>query len=158
MNGIAFAIAASAAALPASAAPPTTPVQTISYETGPCFGACPVYRVHVSSDGSGRFEGIRFTAVTGPRQFRATYEQYRAFARRLEPVRPARGSVRYEGRACRTTATDLPSVEVTWRSPRGTQSLYFYHGCDMQRNRALARRLDAAPALLPIGDFIGHPR
>jgi hypothetical protein len=51
-------------------------------------------------------------------------------------------------------ATDLPSTEISWRSRRGTQSLYFYHGCDMQRNRALAERLTAAPGLLPIGDFI----
>ena len=47
---------------------------------------------------------------------------------------------------------------VVVRSPRGTQSLYFYYGCDMQRNRALAERLSAAPALLPIGDFIRAAR
>lgn len=152
-------IALALAALPASAsAPPATPVQTISFETGPCFGACPVYRLHVNSDGSGIFEGIRFTAFTGSRPFRATPQQYQAFARQLEPIRPARGSVRYAGQACRSTATDLPSAEVTWRSRRGTQSLYFYYGCDMQRNRALAQRLSAAPGLLPIGDFIRPSR
>ena len=158
MKNLASLLAA-LAAVPASAAPPpATPVQTITYETGPCFGRCPVYRVTINSDGSGSFEGIRFTAVTGPRRFRATYAQYQAFARQLEPIRPARGAVRYEGRACRSMATDLPSAEVTWRSSRGTQSLYFYYGCDMQRNRALAERLSAAPGLLPIGDFIGSAR
>jgi len=141
-----------------AAARPATPVQTISFETGPCFGRCPVYRFHINSDGSGIFEGIRFTAVTGSRPFRATTAQYRAFARQLAPIRPARGSIRYEGRACRSMATDLPSAEVTWRSRRGTQSLYFYYGCDMQRNRALAERLSAAPGLLPIGDFIQASR
>jgi hypothetical protein len=148
------------AALPAigAAPPPATPVQTISFGTGPCFGRCPVYRISVSSDGTGSFEGIRFTAVTGTRPFHATSAQYRAFARQLEPIRPARGAVRYEGRACRAMATDLPSAEVTWRSRRGTQSLYFYYGCDMQRNRALSERLSAAPGLLPIGDFIAPPR
>jgi hypothetical protein len=134
-----------------------TPVQTITYETGPCFGRCPVYRVTINSNGSGTFEGLRFTGITGRRDFRITPARYQAFARQLEPIRPARGSVRYAGEACRSMATDLPSVEVTWRSRRGTQSLYFYHGCDMARNRAMAERLDAAPALLPIGDFI-RPR
>ncbi len=38
-------------------------------------------------------------------------------------------------------ATDLPSAAVTWRGRRGEQSLYFYYGCDMQRNRAIADRL-----------------
>jgi uncharacterized protein DUF6438 len=152
-------IATALVALPArAAAPPATPAHTITYETGPCFGRCPVYRVSVSSDGAGSFEGISFTAVAGTRPFRATYAQYRAFAAQLEPVRPAQGSLRYEGRACRAVATDLPSAEVTWRSRRSTQSLYFYYGCDLQRNRALADRLTAAPALLPIGDFIGRPR
>jgi hypothetical protein len=151
-------IALALTALPACAtASPGTPVQTISFETGPCFGRCPVYRLHINSDGRGIFEGIRFTAFTGTRPFRATTRQYQAFARQLEPIRPARGAVRYAGEACRSTATDLPSAEVTWRSNRGTQSLYFYYGCDMERNRALAERLTAAPALLPIGDFI-RPR
>ena len=159
MKSIGFVIALALAALPAGAsAPPATPAQTIIFETGPCFGACPVYRLHVNSDGSGTFQGIRFTAFTGSRPFHATPRQYRAFASQLEPIRPARGSVRYAGEACRSTATDMPSAEVTWRSPRGTQSLYFYYGCDMQRNRALAERLSAAPALLPIGDFIRAAR
>ena len=153
-----FALAA-LLALPACAAmAPATPVETIVFETGPCFGACPVYRVTVNSGGDGTFEGRRFTALTGSRPFRATPAQYRAFARQLEPLRPASGTVRYAGDACASMATDLPSTEVTWRSRRGTQSLYFYHGCDMQRNRAIAERLTAAPGLLPIGDFIAARR
>ena len=153
---LAFALWAVASSAPAKA--PGTPIQTITYETGPCFGRCPVYRVTIDSDGSGRFEGIRFTAVRGVRRFRASPAQYQAFARQLEPVRPARGSVRYQGSACHSEMTDMPSTEVTWRSRRGTQSLYFYHGCDRQLNRALAERLNAAPGLLPIGDFIRPPR
>ncbi len=149
------------AALPilsAAAPPPATPVQTIIYETGPCFGACPVYRLTINSNGSGTFEGRRFTAVTGSRAFRFTPAQYRAFARQLAPLRPVRGSVRYAGERCRTMATDMPSTEVTWRDRRGPQSLYFYFGCDMQRNRAIAERLRSAPGLLPLGDFIGPRR
>ena len=139
-------------------APPATPVETIVFETGPCFGACPVYRLIVNSGGDGTFEGRRFTAVEGTRAFRATPAQYRAFAAQLAPLRPAGGAVRYSGDACAAMATDLPSAEVTWRSRRGTQSLYFYYGCDMERNRGIADRLNAAPGLLPIGDFIRPAR
>ena len=145
-------------ALPACAAMAPAVPENIVFETGPCYGACPVYQVTVNSDGTGWFEGRRFTAVTGSRPFRATPAQYRAFARQLEPLRPASGAVRYSGDGCRSMATDLPSTEVTWRSPRGAQSLYFYHGCDMERNRAIAERLNAAPGLLPIGDFIRAAR
>ena len=131
---------------------------TISLETGPCFGACPVYRVSVSADGIGRFEGRRFTAVTGTREFRITADQYRAFARHLAPLRPAGAERRYSGEACEMMATDLPSTEIRWQSQRGPQILYFYHGCDMERNRAIAERLEAAPALLPIETLIGGRR
>ncbi|HVQ08409.1 MAG TPA: DUF6438 domain-containing protein [Allosphingosinicella sp.] len=154
-------LAAAALALPAAAAAqprPATPVETIIFETGPCFGTCPVYRVVVNSNGTGTFEGRHHTAVTGTRPFRLRPGQYQAFARHLAPLRPARGTIRYAGERCRSTATDMPSAEVIWRSRRGTQGLYFYYGCDMQRNRALAVRLTAAPGLLPIGAFIGAGR
>ncbi len=159
MKKIALLIAAALAFPVASAAQPRpgTPVETIIFETGPCFGTCPVYRVVVNSNGTGTFEGRHHTAVTGTRPFRLRPGQYQAFARHLAPLRPARGSVRYAGERCRSMATDLPSTEVTWHSRRGTQSLYFYYGCDMQRNRPIAARLGAARDLLPIGDYI-RPR
>ena len=150
-------LAAAALALPAAAPRPATPVETITFETGPCFGACPVYRVTVNSNGTGTFEGRHHTAVAGMRSFRLRPGQYQAFARHLAPLRPARGTIRYAGERCRSMATDLPSAEVAWRSRRGTQGLYFYYGCDMQTNRAIAARLTAAPGLLPIGDYI-RPR
>jgi hypothetical protein len=148
-------LAGCATAPPAEAA--GRQVRSISYETGPCFGACPVYRVTVSADGTGRFEGRNFTTVRGEREFRVTPAQYRAFAAQLAPLRPARGSRRYSGEACRSMATDLPSAEVTWSAAGGDQKLYFYFGCDMDRNRALAERLRAAPGLLPIAELIGRP-
>jgi hypothetical protein len=143
----------------ASTAPRARAVETISYETGPCFGACPVYLLTVGPDGSGTFEGRRFTGVTGRRTFRITPARFRAFAARLEPLRPASGSVRYSGSPlCRSMATDLPSVDVKWRSRRGEQHLYFNYGCDMQERQAMAERLRNATQLLPISAFIrgGH--
>jgi len=130
--------------------------QRISYETGRCLGACPVYRVTVSADGEGLFEGKRFTAVQGQRAFRVTPDQYRAFASALAPLRPASGSVRYNGPPlCKRLATDLPSVTVTWRGSDGAeQSLFYYYGCDMQETRAMADRLRKAPSQLPIAAYV----
>ena len=129
---------------------------SIAYQTGPCFGACPVYTVTVNRDGTGLFEGRRFTAVAGERRFTLTPAQFRAFARQLEPLRPA-GEQRYSGDVCGVMATDLPSTDVRWRSADGSeQHLYFYFGCDMERNRAIADRLRAAPDLLPIAELIGR--
>ena len=151
-----------ALAIPAAAAPPpprpATPVETITLETSSCvFGACPAYKVTVNSDGTGTFEGARFGPVTNSRALQLEPGRYSAFARHLAPVRPVRGTVRYTGARCRSMNLDLPSAQVTWRSRRGTQSLFFEFGCDMDRNRAIAERLSAAPGLLPIGDYI-RPR
>lgn len=141
---------------------PGTPVaieaDSISYTTGPCFGTCPMYTISIRPDGSGTFEGRRFTAVTGTRAFQATPEQYRAFAAHLAPLRPAEGAVRLSGEACESQATDLPSAEVTWFSQIGnSQSYYLDFGCDRERHQAARERLQAAPALLPqVQDLIGR--
>lgn len=155
--GVAVLTAAAAGCVTVREGPVAIESDSISYETGPCFGACPVFRVSVSPDGSGVFEGRQHTAVRGERAFRITPAQYRAFAAHLAPLRPAEGSVRLSGEACRQMATDLPSAEVTWFSQIGnSQSYYFYFGCDMERNAAIAERLRSAPALLPIRELVGR--
>ena len=153
-----LAIAAASLVLPACATVPPVGVaiESISYEAGPCFGACPIYAVTVHADGSGLFEGGRFAAVQGQRAFRVTPEQYRAFAALLEPLRPQSGAVRYSGPPlCEEMATDQASADVKWRMrDGGEQELYFYYGCDMVGKKAMAERLRRAPDLLPIALFI----
>jgi hypothetical protein len=144
-----------------NAGPKPIPVESdsITYETGPCFGACPVFSVTVRPDGSGVFTGKRFTAVTGEREFKLTPGQYAAFAARLAPYRPASGEKRYEGQACHQLATDMPSVDVRWTRAIGdSQALMFYFGCDMERNRAIADALGNAPDALPQLEPLIGPR
>lgn len=130
--------------------------ETIAYETSACFGACPVYRVVVSADGRGMFEGRRFTAAKGVRQFRVSPAEYAEFRRRLIADRPV-GEIILEGpKACEMFATDMPTVDVKWfGGTRRPSHLRYYLGCDMEKHRRLARALASAPAALPIGGFIG---
>jgi len=135
--------------------------ESISYETGPCFGSCPVFRVVVASDGTGTFTGIRNTAVSGERKFKLTAGQYAAFRDRLLPYMPqgSRQDIRPGTPLCRQVATDLPSVEVNrTQAMRGAvqSHLYLYFGCDMDKNRAMADALGNAPDVLPIGELIGE--
>ena len=147
-----------------TAAPARQVAESISYETGGCFGPCPVYSVTVHADGRGLFVGHRYTAVTGRHSFRTTPAEYRAFAAFLEPLHPSSGSVHYDGPPlCDEMATDQSSAVVKWRMRDGReQSFSFYYGCDMDRKwdpkQALAERLRRAPDRLPIAAFIARRR
>lgn len=144
-----------------NSAPKPIPVESdsITYETGPCFGACPVYAVTVRPDGSGVFIGKRFTAVTGERRFKLTPAQYAAFAARLAPYRPASGERRVVPgeKGCEHVATDLPSVDVTWTRAIGdSQKLYYYFGCNLSGDRSMAEALGGAAETLPLDALIGE--
>jgi hypothetical protein len=161
MKIIGFFVATAMSAWPAHATTPAaaadSQLRSISYQTGPCLGSCPVYRVTVNADGSGLFEGRRFTAVAGARRFRLTRAQFRAFAAWLAPDRPARGERHYVDDSCHEMATDQSSVEIIWRGA-AEQKLDVYYGCDMETNRVMFDRLVHAPSLLPIRDFIRPAR
>ena len=137
--------------------PMATESETIRYETGACFGACPVYTVTIAPDGTGTFEGQRFTAVTGTRSFRASPAAYHLFAARLAPYRPQGEQYLRAGEpGCTPAATDQSSVDVRWSGGGAAAShLAAYFGCDMAENAAMFRALREAPQLLPIGAFIG---
>jgi len=142
---------------PPAGAPVAIEGDSISYATGPCFGTCPVYTVTVHADGSGTFEGQRFTAVTGSRAFRVTPDEYRRFAAALAPYRPdGERRVEMDSPDCGPAPTDMPSVDVNWAmASGGAGHLHFYHGCRVG-NAAMAEALRDAPKLLPIADLIGE--
>jgi hypothetical protein len=133
-------------------------VESITYQTGPCFGTCPVYTVTVHANGQGLFTGQAHTTVIGPHPFTVTPTQYQAFVNQLAPIRPASGTVRYDAASGLCTGgivTDLPSVDVKWHTfSNQQQELYDYYGCRFTNSQQMAQRLSAAPNLLPIGSFI----
>jgi hypothetical protein len=139
-------------------AEPPHAAETIRYETGPCFGACPVYAVTVSSDGTGTFEGKRFTAATGEQAFTLTPAQFADFRARLQPYRPAAGERRVASGEpdCGSTITDQPSVSVSWEGG-GTPpaSLSLYYGCTAPALAAMKAALRSAREALPIAVMIG---
>ena len=131
---------------------------SISYETGPCFGTCPVYTVTIRPDGTGTFEGKRFTAVTGTRDFTASPAAYRRFAAALAPYRPKDAETLYQpgGANCPNAPTDMPSVDVRWsEASGGARHLGYYYGCG---DAAMRGAMRAAPDALPIARFIRADR
>lgn len=126
---------------------------TISIAVGPCFGACPVYSVTVTPDGSGLLEPRRFTAVPGETRFTVTVAQYRRLGSSLAAFRPAAGEERRigHGENCDRFATDMPDYAITWRRGDGKDaSLDFQSGCMDARYARLRAALAAMPETLQI--------
>ena len=143
-------------AAPKPAEPQPVEPQTIEYETAPCYGLCPVYRVTVASDGAGIFTGMQHTAVTGDRKFVVKRDQFAAFAKTLAPYRPKGTRNITPGQPdCVDAATDMPSVDVQWKSGAATDKLTLYYGCNLETGKPMAEALRTAPEALPIADFIG---
>ncbi len=125
----------------------------IRYETSVCYGSCPHFVVSVQPNGRGTFNGIRFTKVTGLRNFRATPAQVKAFTNALEPYRYVAGGQPQVG-ACKLVHTDDITVTVSWGAKR---KLSHYFGCDGPEFEGIEAALRAAPKFLPIADMIGDP-
>lgn len=130
----------------------------IEFETGACFGRCPVYRVSLSRDGEGVFTGLRFTQVLGERRFRVDPQVYRDFALRLARVRPDRDT-RIEPGApgCEHAPTDLPGITLHFnRGQVDPASLYLYYGCREGRFGAMIDTISAAIDALPLTPMVGE--
>ena len=134
--------------------------ERIDYETRPCFGRCPVYRLSVGRDGRGVFTGIANTAVRGERAFAVSAAEYRAFAAALAPHRPDRDVRIVPGSGgCKNAPTDLPGVTVRWNRGRIDQAtLDFYYGCARGGFAAMAQALGNAPDRLPPLEALIGPR
>lgn len=127
-------------------------IETISYEVGPCFGFCPVYKAAVSSDGRVVFDGERHTAVLGSRSTRIGVEAYGAFARALATYRPASGATATT--TCDARMSDQQHYRIVWTAADGTRStLEHDRGCRSARNDALNAILQGAPERLGLAGF-----
>ena len=131
-------------------------LQSITYSTSPCFGACPVYAVTVTRDGRGSWEGQSNVTAMGDRAFAATPAQVAAFAAALEPYRPDGDRRMVTQEECGRFATDMDGVDIVWQRAGDRQDvLSAYYGCDMEANRAMFDALRAAVRQLPVAALIG---
>jgi hypothetical protein len=129
--------------------------QSVEFETTPCFGSCPVFKITVFSDDKGRYEGGRFVAQKGAHEFTATPKQLEAFFDRIGKFRP-QGAVRYDIGHCPVPAhTDASSVEVRWKGPAGEDSLHWNLGCRDPQLSAIQPNLQEAWKELPLDDLVG---
>jgi hypothetical protein len=132
-----FAVLLSACRLLPLSPTPTTPVAApadfhITIERGPCFGACPVYNLGVSADGTVEYEGIRFVGVEGVQTSRLTEAEVKALVAAVVKADFFELADRYE-----VQVTDLPSINTTVTMDGRTKSVYHYGlGCGTQYDEA----------------------
>lgn len=131
--------------------------EVIIYNVSGCFGSCPVYTVTARSDGRGTFEGSRFTALLGTRNFRISEGKYQRLVADLAPLQPRRGSVDLTAERCHQVAFDLPSAQVTWVKGRVRQALTYNSACDHRRFPGYMARLSRVLDVLGIRQMVVPP-
>jgi len=108
----------------------------ITLERGPCFGACPVYSLTVSADGTVQYEGLNFVTVEGNQEASLAADEVEKL---FQAVVSADFFALDDSYA--VLATDLPSITTTVTVQGRTKSVYHYGlGCGTD--------LDTAPPQL----------
>jgi acetamidase/formamidase len=120
----------------------------ITLERGPCFGACPMYKVMVASDGAVSFEGLNFVKTKGTATAQIKPEEFKRLVSEFERIKFSSLDDKYEpgSRGCGPAVTDMPSARTSIQMSGKTKSVYHYHGCrDSEILRALSaleRKID----------------
>lgn len=161
MRGFAASIMLSLLALAGCATQRTAHAESgpasITIARGPCFGACPIYSARIDAPGSGHFNGTRFVAITGEREFASTPETFEQIRTLLAPWSPNSGEQYIGSGNCTRYATDHPTWSISWTERNGAvRTLHFDTGCHDDRYKPLAEAVRAARSLLPIDAFVGR--
>lgn len=122
----------------------------------PCFGACPVFDITLYGDGRLQFHGTRFTKVTGQSTRHTSGGRFLEALSALE-MRGVRDLQSNYGRdACKTWATDHPSVTIEVRSKQLTKTINWYTGCRGLKDRAkLESLVGELEQILDVSAFVG---
>jgi hypothetical protein len=96
----------------------------ITLERGPCFGACPVYKLTVYGDGRVIYEGIRFVGVEGTKTVTIIENKVRQLVSEFQAIDYFSLNDGYT----HTDATDMPSTITSITIAGQTKTVAHYHG------------------------------
>jgi hypothetical protein len=106
----------------------------VTFERGPCFGACPVYTLTVFADGSVAYNGVAFVLAEGNQQSSLASEEVDHLYQIIVEADFFGLQDRYE-----VAVSDLPSLLTTVAMDGQAKTVYHYGvGCGTD--------LDTAPA------------
>ncbi len=128
-------------------------------ERGMCYGACPVYNLTVTGDGLVVYEGIKNVKNTGLHLYELSREKLMTLANEFV----AAGFFDMNSSYQTMSATDMPSVNISYLSPYRSKEIDHYHGdfSAPKKLKVLEDRFDEIvniDGLAELGDKIGHER
>jgi len=131
------------------AVPPGGEMITYQNRPGFCMGACPTFRIEITSGGTGllrEYDG--HGALTSIRRIRLPLDRYQAFARQLAPYRPVGESQFDATPPCVSMTSDLSDIAVEWRSDGRHDMLLYNVGCVTSQGTEMSEALMQAPRAL----------
>lgn len=96
----------------------------ITLERGPCFGACPTYKVTLRGTGEVTWEGKRFVKVVGPASAKVSPEAVRALLNEMV----AAGYFEMNDKYTKANATDMPSAVTSVTLSGRAKTIDHYYG------------------------------
>ena len=96
----------------------------ITLQRGPCFGACPVYKLTVYGDGRVVYQGIRFVGVEGTRTAIINEDKIRQLVNEFHAI----DYFSLDDEYLDADATDLPSATTSITLNGQTKTVAHYHG------------------------------
>ena len=134
----------------ASARQPRRSMPVITLERTVCFGSCPIYKLAIFSDGTVRYEGIKYVKRVGKARGRISRRQLDQLIENFTKLDYFNLDDSYTpgNKGCPQVATDMPSAitSLTWHGK--CKTINHYHGCRgpdaLERLTQLEDKIDEA--------------
>jgi Domain of unknown function (DUF6438) len=129
---------------------PARRVQVITLERTICFGACPVYKLTIFSDGLVHYQGTKFVKKIGSASGRISRTKLNQLLQRFEEInyRTLPEDFTPGTPQCPQMATDMPSAITSLTRDGKTKTVRHYHGCrglsTLERLTELEDKIDQA--------------
>ncbi|MCW8808623.1 MAG: DUF6438 domain-containing protein [Rhodanobacter sp.] len=129
--GSALLLAACALQAAPGTKPAAMPATMVTMLRTTCFGACPSYRVTLTTDGHITFDGLAHVQTMSPVGAQATPKQIAAVRAALQEadLRALRDSYTTREDGCRPLRMDMNGVRITISDTEGSKTVDFYYGC-----------------------------
>jgi len=95
-------------------------IKELSFYTGPCFGTCPVYTMTITPDGTLKYEGEKFTEMTGVWENKLDKEAYAEIIALFE-----KANLRQYPDEVERLISDIPTKKLSFTDEKGSKTVKY---------------------------------